>query len=233
MTHFCHRCSNSLDDPGAARCPYCGAERPTSSWPADPRLGQTVVGGQYRVLARLGAGGFGVVYLVETVVGGLRRALKVLHTEWASNSDVRERFIDVRERFINEAVVLEQVNHPNVARCHAVGTLENESALYLLLELVDGVSVADLSTAAPTMRSMKVFIESRAHDAVSSFASYDPPPCNTSAIRARHARSSREIGASPSTPPVASATWVHAATSSADVWARRVSPYCASSALTP
>lgn len=137
MTHFCHKCSTSLDDPTSNQCPRCGATRPTSAWPADPRLGQTVVGGQYRILGRLGSGGFGVVYLVETVVGKLRRALKVLHTEWAAHSDVRERFI-------NEALVLEQVNHPNIARCYAVGTLEDESALYLLLELVNGTPLSTL-----------------------------------------------------------------------------------------
>ncbi len=131
MQRFCNGCNRTLDDETPSACPECAAARPSSGWPADRRLGQTVVGGQYRVLRRLGAGGFGVVYLVETVVGGLRRALKVLHTEWVASSEMRDRFI-------NEAVVLEQVNHPNVARCYAVGTLEDDEALYILLELVIG-----------------------------------------------------------------------------------------------
>ena len=32
-------------------------------------VGELVVGGQYRILRRLGRGGFGLVYLVETTVG--------------------------------------------------------------------------------------------------------------------------------------------------------------------
>ena len=105
----------------------------SSSAPADARVGAVVAAGQYRVLARLGEGGFGAVYLVETVVGGLRRALKVLHSHWAA--DARSR-----ARFINEALVLEQMNHPNIARCYSAGTLSDADQVpYLLLEYVDGV----------------------------------------------------------------------------------------------
>ncbi|MGD9904452.1 MAG: protein kinase [Vicinamibacterales bacterium] len=103
----------------------------------DQRPGTLVAGGQYRVLERLGQGGFGTVYLVETIVGGLRRALKVLHPELAADEGARRRFV-------NEAVVLEQLNHPHIARCFAAGTLGDGEAPYLLLEYVDGVPLADL-----------------------------------------------------------------------------------------
>ena len=75
------------------------------------------------MLRRLGAGGFGTVYEVETRVGGLRPALKVLHPERAEDARTRECFI-------NEAAVLEQLNHPNVARCYAAGVLDDRHALY-------------------------------------------------------------------------------------------------------
>ena len=100
--------------------------------------GTLVVGGQFRVLDRLGAGGFGTVYRVETVVGGLRRALKVLHAEWGEDARARDRFV-------NEAVVLERLHHPGIARCYAAGVLDDGRSLYLLLELVDGVPVGRLS----------------------------------------------------------------------------------------
>jgi serine/threonine protein kinase len=98
-----------------------------------------VAGNQYRVLRRLGTGGFGTVYEVETMVGGLRRALKVLHAE-------RAREARTRERFVNEAVVLEQLSHPNVARCYSAGALDGGDELYLLLELVDGPPLSTLLT---------------------------------------------------------------------------------------
>ncbi|MDP1569198.1 MAG: protein kinase [Vicinamibacterales bacterium] len=124
-----------MPDEGAFECGDCGVRRPSAGWPIDRRLGATVVGHQYRVLRRLGAGGFGTVYLVETVVGGLKRALKVLHAQWAADAQARERFI-------NEALVLEQLNHPNITRCFAVGTLDDSDELYLLLEFVDGVPLS-------------------------------------------------------------------------------------------
>lgn len=133
MGRFCGECSASIVDGTSSACPWCGSERTAEVWPEDRRLGEIVVGGQYRVLRRLGAGGFGVVYEVETVVGGLRRALKVLDPRWAGDEDVKARFI-------NEALVLEEINHPNVARCYAVGTLDSGEP-YLLLELISGRSL--------------------------------------------------------------------------------------------
>ncbi|MEZ5421044.1 MAG: serine/threonine-protein kinase [Vicinamibacterales bacterium] len=131
----CPACQASLPGDPAA-CDRCGLARTSAGWPQDQRLGRTLAGGHYRVKRRLGAGGFGTVYLVETTVGSLRRALKVLHPELASDPAVRERFI-------NEAIVLEQLNHPNIARCYAAGMLdENGGELYLLLEFVDGVPLA-------------------------------------------------------------------------------------------
>ena len=134
----------------AEACPACGEPRPRSGWPFDRRIGTLVAGGQYRVLGRLGAGGFSVVYLVETLVGGLRRALKVLHVEWARDARVRERFV-------NEAVVLEQLNHPNIARCYAAGTMDDEEAsLYLLLELVTGCPLDALPHPLEPLRAVRL-----------------------------------------------------------------------------
>jgi serine/threonine-protein kinase len=86
-------------------------------------------------MRRLGSGGFGTVYLVRTTVGGLQRALKILHTEWAGDAVMRERFV-------HEAVVLEQIHHPNVARCHGVGTLDDEPERTSRSSFVEGASLA-------------------------------------------------------------------------------------------
>ncbi|HSK08182.1 MAG TPA: protein kinase [Vicinamibacterales bacterium] len=148
-SRFCHRCQATLSSDVDA-CGGCGAGRPPSGWAVDPRIGALVAGGQYRVLGRLGAGGFSVVYLVETVIGGLRRALKVLHLEWARDPRARERFV-------NEAVVLEQLNHPNIARCYAAGTMDDEEAgLYLLLELVEGCSLDALPHPIEPLRAARL-----------------------------------------------------------------------------
>jgi serine/threonine protein kinase/hemoglobin-like flavoprotein/Ran GTPase-activating protein (RanGAP) involved in mRNA processing and transport len=140
MTTYCGKCQATVTDPNADRCGSCGDPRPSEAWPVDRLLGRRVAGGQYRVIRRIGSGGFGVVYEVETVVGGLKRALKVLKESWAEHEAVQRRFV-------NEALVLEQVSHPNVARCFSAGTLEEGGALYLLFELIDGVPLSRLIAA--------------------------------------------------------------------------------------
>jgi serine/threonine protein kinase/hemoglobin-like flavoprotein len=135
VKNYCGRCETSLGKM-ETQCENCGRRRPENGWPHDSRLQENVAGGQYRVVRRLGSGGFGVVYEVETVVGGLKRALKVLKEHWIENRSVRERFI-------NEALLLEQINHPNVARCYSAGTLE-DGELYLLFEFIDGVPLSNI-----------------------------------------------------------------------------------------
>jgi serine/threonine protein kinase len=139
-TRFCPRCLSAVRG-DASDCTTCQSQRPVTGWPRDRRLGATIASGQYRVLRRLGSGGFGTVYLVETAVGAFRRALKVLHTEWAGDPVMRDRFV-------HEAVVLEQIHHPNVARCYGVGTLDDEPELYLVLEYVEGLSLAAVLRSA-------------------------------------------------------------------------------------
>ncbi|MBX3269098.1 MAG: protein kinase [Sandaracinaceae bacterium] len=128
---FCERCGHSVS-PNAEACGRCGTPCPQRGFGIDPRIGTLVAGAQYRVLRRLGEGGFGVVYEVETLVGGLRRALKVLNARGASDPELQRRFRD-------EASILEEINHANVVRCYAAGHLERAGELYLLLELVEGV----------------------------------------------------------------------------------------------
>lgn len=141
MSLYCSRCDTTLESSEIDQCVNCGQTRPIRGWPDDPWIDQEVAGGQFRVIRRLGAGGFGVVYEVETVVGGLRRALKVLKETWTEN----ETF---RHRFVHEAVVLERINHPNVARCYAAGTLDQSGEPYLLFELIEGVSLEELLQAS-------------------------------------------------------------------------------------
>jgi serine/threonine protein kinase len=134
---YCSKCQSLIPDLATPNCEQCGSKRPLVGWPEDPWVGKKVAGGQYRVLRRLGSGGFGVVYEVETLVGGLKRALKVLMEHWVMDEKVRHRFV-------NEAMVLEQINHPNVARCFSAGIMDDGAGLYLLFELIDGKAISRL-----------------------------------------------------------------------------------------
>src|ERR1043165_2763322 len=58
---------------------------------ADPLVGR-VLDGKYEVVAPLGAGGMGAVYLARRVLIGDEVAVKVLHTKFIGNETLVERF---------------------------------------------------------------------------------------------------------------------------------------------
>jgi Tol biopolymer transport system component len=90
--------------------------------------------GPYEVTALLGEGGMGKVWRAHHT--GLKRddALKVLPEAFASDP---ERLA----RFQREAQVLASLNHPNIA--HVYGLEESDGGKALVMELVDGPTLAD------------------------------------------------------------------------------------------
>src|SRR5205085_4925023 len=89
--------------------------------------GQTI--GNYRILARLGEGGMGVVYKAEDTRLGRLVAIK-----FPTPGGDRQTF---RARFLNEARAISALNHPHIATVHDYGeTPEGEP--FLVMELVGG-----------------------------------------------------------------------------------------------
>ncbi len=96
--------------------------------------------GPYRVQGEIGRGGMGVVY--RAIDSRLDRpvAIKALPEELAADP--------VRlERFEREARTLAQVSHPNIAGIH--GVEEQAGKRYLVLEFVDGQTLADKIDRGP------------------------------------------------------------------------------------
>ena len=85
--------------------------------------------GHYRILAPLGSGGMGEVYLAEDTKLGRRVALKILPPELAADADRRRRF----EREARAAAAL---NHPNIVTIHSVE--EADELHFLTMEVIDG-----------------------------------------------------------------------------------------------
>jgi eukaryotic-like serine/threonine-protein kinase len=89
---------------------------------------------EYEVTARIGAGGMGDVYRARDVRLGRDVAVKVLPAPMAHDSGRIARFK-------REAQILATLNHPHIAAIYALE--ESEGVVALVLELVEGATLAD------------------------------------------------------------------------------------------
>jgi serine/threonine protein kinase/formylglycine-generating enzyme required for sulfatase activity len=88
--------------------------------------------GAYRIEKLLGAGGMGAVFVGRHVKTGWERAIKVIRPEMAALDEFRRRFLD-------EAKILDGLNHPNILRVYELA--EAGPHLYLVTELLVGTTV--------------------------------------------------------------------------------------------
>jgi eukaryotic-like serine/threonine-protein kinase len=88
--------------------------------------------GPYKVLAKLGSGGMGEVYLAQDTRLDRKVAVKVLPARFATD---QER----KNRFLRETKVTATFNHPNIVAVYDVGT--EGSIDYLVMEYVPGKSL--------------------------------------------------------------------------------------------
>lgn len=101
--------------------------------------------GEFRLLARLGEGGMGVVFLAEQQSLKRRVALKVIRPERVGSADAERRFQ-------REAEALGRLHHPCVVQVFAAG--EERGVRWLALEYVAGQSLEQLlrdPAAAPNV----------------------------------------------------------------------------------
>jgi len=101
-------------------------------------IGKTL--SHYQVSEKLGAGGMGAVYRAKDQKLGRDVAIKVLPEEFAKDTDRVARFQ-------REAKLLASLNHPNIAAIY--GLEEAEGASFLVLELVEGETLADQLKKGP------------------------------------------------------------------------------------
>lgn len=107
--------------------------RPTpQSFPMETPL-QEIDG--YRLGQRLGSGGMAVVYEAFPIDGGEPVAMKVLHAGRATDPALHNRLR-------REAKAIQSVSHPSVVPLYGMGRVGDVS--YLLMQLIDGVTLADV-----------------------------------------------------------------------------------------
>src|SRR5262245_3206546 len=101
--------------------------------------------GEYEVLAFLGKGGMGEVYLARDPSLERKVALKLL-LEHFTRDDIRVR------RFIQEAKPVSALHHPNINTIHEIG--EADGRHYISTEFIEGQTLRRYLASAP----MKLFV---------------------------------------------------------------------------
>ncbi|MEU2335226.1 protein kinase [Streptomyces sp. NPDC013172] len=97
-----------------------------------------LVAGRYRLGARLGRGGMGVVWRATDQLLGREVAVKELTVDdTLSDDEARLR----RDRTLREAQAVAQLHHPHIIVVHDV--VEDGGRPYIVMELIDGGSLAD------------------------------------------------------------------------------------------
>jgi serine/threonine-protein kinase len=95
-----------------------------------PLIGEKL--GSYRIESVIGSGAMGVVYRGTNEKNGRIAAVKVVNTEYAQGSKIRDRFD-------REAEILQQFRHPSIVRFLAVGRYRGTS--YIAMEFIEGVTL--------------------------------------------------------------------------------------------
>jgi serine/threonine-protein kinase len=128
----------------------------------DPYLGKTVAG-RYRLEARLGEGGMGVVYRARHVLIDRVVALKLIRPDLRSETHLRAWML-------REARAANRVDHAHIVQIHDVGETE-DGELYLVMEYLVGVALSTECTKGqmPIERAVDVIEQmcaalARAHD---------------------------------------------------------------------
>ena len=112
----------------------------TATKPQDPMLGR-VVAGRYRLEARAGEGGMGVVYRARHVLIDRVVALKLIRPDLRGETHLRAWML-------REARAANRVDHAHIIDIHDIGETE-EGELYLVMEYLVGTTLSSELAKGP------------------------------------------------------------------------------------
>jgi serine/threonine-protein kinase len=113
-----------------------------------------VLADRYRILARIGEGGMGTVYLAEHVLLGKRMAVKVLRPEYSHDDELARRFE-------HEAVAASRIGQENIVDVTDFGRTA-DGDLYFVMEALEGENLATLARregALPLRRALGILAQ--------------------------------------------------------------------------
>ena len=125
-------------DPGAKTNAFAtDVQTAPHDGPAPDVAALQLIAGRYRVIREVGRGGMGVVFEAYDEERGQSCAIKVIKAT---------DYSDALERFEREATLAETLgDYPAIVRAYDKGRLETEDGLFLVMDFVDGSSLAELA----------------------------------------------------------------------------------------
>ena len=130
-------------------------DRPQAAAPIEAALETGHRIGAYRILALLGRGGMGEVYLAERADGQFEQsvALKLLR------ADADPKDGDHIRRFLDERRILAGLEHPGIARLYDAGVTE-DGRPYMVMERIQGVPITQWceERSAPLSERLGLFL---------------------------------------------------------------------------
>jgi serine/threonine protein kinase/WD40 repeat protein len=128
-----HVASNPLDRPAVVDVNLTRSYAPSSEKPG------VIIGGRYKLLEEIGAGGMGAVWVAEQLEPVKRKvALKLIKPGMDSRA--------VLARFEAERQALALMDHPNIAKVHDGGLTETGRP-YFVMEYVKGIPITEYCDA--------------------------------------------------------------------------------------
>ncbi len=136
-TKFCDNCGATIRF-DTKFCYACG--QPQLTYPntaTGPLVASQQLKGRYRIIEKLGQGGFGAIYKVEDLLfNGAIEAVKEMGMRGLNPQETQNAIVS----FKNEAVLLANLAHPNLPQIY--DHFEDHGRWYLVMDYIDGETLA-------------------------------------------------------------------------------------------